>query len=101
METAKVDPQIWLHNFTQSVSFLIKSEIKDGYRVKGVIISRFLFDKMTQVLGYEPNSICGYVLEVYAESDFEFINETEIDDEDAYGQNDIDGFISIRSEPIN
>lgn len=96
METTKVDPQVWIYNFTLGVAALIKEEIESGYSVKAVVVSASIFKKLTLALGHEPNSICGYVLEVLDEN--KFIID---DDYENLSKTDVDGYVGLKSHALN
>lgn len=95
------DPQIWLYNLSCGVSQLIDEEIKAGYSIKAVVVSHFIFEKITSIAGHKPTHLCGYVLEVLPEIEFEEGVDSYIDENgDSYDQSDIDGYIGLRAEPI-
>lgn len=97
MGVEKPDPQVWLYNFTCSVSQLILEEIDAGYSVKAVVISRSIFEKMTEITGYEPTQICGYVIELLPELEvdpdaLEYFDEQE---------DELRNYVGLKSFPVN
>lgn len=100
----KAHPQVWLHNFTNGVSDLIAEKQARGYVVKAVQVSPSIFNKITSIMGLEPNSICGYIIEIVPPEKvlFERLMNEDLDysDEDEIDESDIEGYVAIRAEPI-
>lgn len=96
METPMVDPQVWYYNFKKGVSALLKEEIAAGYTVKAIVVSYKIAKKIEDAIGYEPNNILGYKLEILDEQEFVFE-----EDEDEQTRSDREGYLGFRSVPIN
>lgn len=93
--------QEWYFNLTVGISNLIKEEQQLGYMIKAVVVSSFIASKIENIIGHEPTQICGYVLEILPDVEFEegfdsFTNE----DGETYTQDDVDGYVGLRTEPI-
>ena len=67
----------WYRNFKASILELIDEEIARGCRVKGIIITIGLFEKLESYMGYAPDNILGYRLSILDESEIEIQGESK------------------------
>lgn len=101
MSMQKAEPQQWLYNLTIGVSRLIDEEKAAGYSVKAVVVSAFIADKIESIIGHEPTQLCGYNLEILPEMEFEEGVDNYVDENgESYTQDDIDGYVGLRADPI-
>lgn len=61
---AKVDPLVWYNNFKNSVAELIAETKAEAHRVEAIAMTDDIFRKCTEALGYEPDNLFGYKIEV-------------------------------------
>lgn len=73
-----MNSEIWLRNFKNSVTELIKVNRDTGYTVKGLVMTVGIYEKLTKAIGYEPTEFIGYTVEILDQTEAEFIKEGEM-----------------------
>lgn len=97
----KPEPQAWLYNLTKGVASLIEQEKAAGYSVKAVVVSHLIAQKIEAVIGHTPTQLCGFTLEILPDMEFEEGVDCYVDENgDTYSQDDIDGYIGLRADPL-
>ena len=90
----KTPDETWLYNFKNSVIDLITYEVKLGYKVRAVILSEQLIEKIELITGNRPDNINGFVIESL---------DSQITPHEYAGMNedDLDNFVGLRSDPLH
>lgn len=60
----KVDSLVWFHNFKKGISDLIYEHMVAGYKISAVVMTPACYKRCTEALGYEPDNILGYKIQV-------------------------------------
>lgn len=94
-----VHPQIWMHNFSSSVAAMIFEYQRNGYVVKAVQMSPSIYNKMANIMGRDPDNICGFIIEIIGE-DEGLISQLMREGNDEPDDDDIKEYVGIRAEPI-
>lgn len=103
----KAQPQVWYYNFSSSVAAMIDEYKKAGYVVRAVKVSPSIYNKIANILGHEPDNMLGYKLEVmwdeeYISEKLKSMHEDELENEDeAITNDDCEGYVGLRADPIN
>lgn len=61
----KIDPMIYYQNLKESVQVLIELHRKEGLGVRSVLMTDPIYDICCEALGYEPDNILGYKIELF------------------------------------
>ena len=59
-----MEKDLWLKNFRNSIQQLIKEEIDQGKKIRKIYLTQEIYDTYSEMLGYEPVDIFGYLLTV-------------------------------------
>ncbi len=97
----EVHPQVWLHNFTSSVAAMILEYQTQGYAVKAIQISPSIYNNIASIIGRDPDTLCGFIVEII-EDDQTLIKKLMAEDTDPEDitEEDLDGYVGLRADPI-
>lgn len=65
MAREKIDPMIFYKNLKESIEVLIVLHRKDGFGVRCILMTDPVYEKCIEALGYEPDNILGYKIELF------------------------------------
>ena len=78
MKKEFVEPSVWYKNFSNAAQELIEEQRNEGYLVQGFIVTEGLYQKLTDALGYEPDNLLGYKLEILEQNESELAEEGDM-----------------------